>query len=68
MTFSVPKPRKPLVYIEPATNYYARYIGSQCYGAFISGRPMDRYEVELFRTNPEAFVSPGEIDPMRPAA
>lgn len=64
MSFVVPRPRKPFVYIEPATHYYARYVGRQCYGAFVAGRPMDAREVELFRTNPECFLAPGEIDPI----
>lgn len=64
MSFVVPKPRKPFVYIEPATNYYARYVGTQCYGAFVAGRALDRYEIELFRTNPEQFIPPQEIDPI----
>lgn len=67
MTFAVHR-HKPFVYIEPARNYYARYIGRQCYGGFINDRPLDRYEIELFRTNPESMLRPEDIDPLTPEA
>jgi hypothetical protein len=57
-----------LVYIEAQTKYYARYVGRQCYGAFISHRELDRYEIESFRTDPAAWLEPTEIDPTRPEA
>jgi hypothetical protein len=68
MTFAVPKKQRPLVYIETALKYYARYVGRQCYGAFVSHRELDRYEIESFRTDPEAWLTPVQIDPTRPEA
>lgn len=67
MTFAVVR-RKPLVYCEPENKYYARYVGRQCYGAFVAGRELDRFEIESFRTDPTAWLAPGEIDPTRPEA
>ena len=67
MTFAVVR-RKPFVYIEPERKYYARYVGRQCYGGFVNDRPLDHYEIELFRTTPEAILRPSEIDPFTPEA
>lgn len=66
MSFVVPRPHKPLVYIEPAVKYYARYVGRQCYGAFVCHRDLDHYEIESFRTDPAAWLPPERIDPFRP--
>jgi hypothetical protein len=67
LTFAVSR-RKPLVYIETADKYYARYVGRQCYGAFVCHRELDRYEIESFRTDPTAWLTPEEIDPLTPRA
>jgi hypothetical protein len=67
MTFSVPKQGKPLVYIETANKYYARYVGwRHCHGRFVSNRELDHYEIELFRTNPETMCAPEDLDPILP--
>jgi hypothetical protein len=67
MTFAVHR-RKPFVYCVPSEKYYARYIGRQCYGAFVAGRELDKYEIESFRTDPTAWLPPEEIDPLTPRA
>jgi len=65
MSFIIPKQGKPLVYIETANKYYARYVGWPHQGRFFADRELDRYEIELFRTNPEVMVSPEDVDPVR---
>ena len=67
MSFVVQR-RKALVYIETAAKYYARYVGRQCYGAFVCHRELDRYEIESFRTDPTAWLTPSQIDPTTPEA
>jgi hypothetical protein len=57
---------KPFVYCQPNDRYYARYVGRQCYGAFVAGRQLNHFEIESFRTDPEAWISPSQIDPTRP--
>jgi hypothetical protein len=58
--------RKALVYCQPNDRYYARYVGRQLYGAFVAGRQLNHFEIESFRTDPEAWISPSQIDPTRP--
>ena len=65
MSFTIPKQGKPLVYIETANKYYARYVGCPHQGRFVSNRELDHYEIEMFRTNPETMVSPEDLDPVR---
>jgi len=67
VTFAVQR-RKPWVYVVPSERYYARYIGRQCYGAFVAGRQLDHFEIESFRTDPTAWLTPEEIDPLTPRA
>jgi hypothetical protein len=65
VTFAVAR-HKPFVYCEPEKRYYARYVGRQCFGAFVGNRELDRFEIESFRTDPTAWLPPEEIDPMTP--
>lgn len=60
MSFAISKQGKPLVYIETGSKYYARYVGCP-QGRFIANRELDKYEIEVFRTNPETFLSPEDL-------
>jgi hypothetical protein len=68
MTFAVPQRHRPFVYCEPGNRYYARYVGRQCYGAFVAGRQLSHFEIESFRTDPTGWITPADIDPTRPEA
>lgn len=61
MSFAIPKQGEPLVYIETATKYYSRYARWPHQGRFIANRELDKYEIEVFRTNPEIMVSPEDL-------
>ena len=52
-----------LCYVDPATNYYARYVGCagrrvECTNAVMADRPLTQAEVEEFRAKPYTLVAP----------
>lgn len=56
----------PLIYIEPARNYYARYEAHRCTAAVESSVPLTQDQVERFRQDDRAMID--EYSPTAPEA
>jgi hypothetical protein len=45
----------PLIVIDCATNTYSRYLGRHSRGRWQANQPLVPFEVEMLRTDPEAY-------------